>query len=100
MFGITHEQYLQMLSHYQLSAQLLLFSSGPLFPLSIIVLGIVLIRIKVTPVWQAVLLLIVGIAFPLSRIPRVVLMAHIADILLLIPCWFIAVKFLREANSS
>jgi hypothetical protein len=97
IFNIQHQTYLQTLSHYPFTSQLLLFASGPLFPLSVFVLGIIFSVKKVVPVWQALLFSLAGIAFPLSRITRIVWVAHIADILFLISCFFIAISFFKKA---
>jgi len=96
IFNIGHQQYLEALSHYPVSSQVLLFASGPLFPLSIIVLGIVLIRINAVPVWQGLLLTLAGIAFPVSRILRMELIAHITDFLFLLSCLFISLRFFKR----
>src|SRR6185503_13029928 len=45
IFNISHEQYLQAFSNYPVTSQILLFAAGPLFPLSILLLGINLVRI-------------------------------------------------------
>lgn len=92
IFNISHEEYLKELSAYPFSSQLLLFATGPLFPLSLLILGINLLRKKAVPVWVGILLCIGAIAFPSSRIPRIEWIAHIADVLLLIPT--VAVGFI------
>jgi len=97
VFNIQHQTYLQELSKYPFTSQLLLFSSGPLFPLSILILGIVLAIKKLIPAWQAILLAFAGIAFPLSRVPRIEWIAHVADILFFIPCFFIALRFFKKS---
>jgi hypothetical protein len=62
---------------------LVLFWSGPAFPLSILVLGIMLwVRKIVTPV-VAIILIIAAIGFPVSRIVRIEWLAHLDDLLLL-----------------
>lgn len=99
IFKIEHLAYLEKLSEYPFSSQLLLFASGPLFPLSIIVLGIVLMMTKKLPVWQCILFSLAGIAFPVSRITRNQMVAHGADLLLLVACIFIALHFFRRNTS-
>lgn len=92
VLNISHKEYIEALSHYPFTSQLLLFASGPLFPLSILLLGIQLLRKKIVPMVIALMLCIAGIGFPVSRIPRIELLAHIADIILVIPCFYIALK--------
>jgi hypothetical protein len=96
IFNISHEQYLILLSHYPVTSQILLFGSGPLFPLSILVLGINLLIKRSVPVWISILLCVAAVAFPLSRIPRIEWGAHIADLAMLIPCIAIAREILRR----
>lgn len=91
IFNISHTAYLEKLSQYPISSELLLFASGPLFPLSILVLGIVYLITKQMPFWIAISFCLAGIAFPLSRISRTEWIAHVADLLLLVPT--IAVGF-------
>lgn len=92
VLNISHVEYLQALGHYPFSSQLLLFASGPLFPLSIILYGIQAMRVRVMPVGIGILFCVAGIVFPASRITRTEWIAHLADLALLIPCFYIRVK--------
>ena len=96
IFNISHSVYLQKLSEYPFSSQLLLFATGPLFPLSLLILGINLLRKKAVPLWVGILLCIGAIAFPASRILRIEWIAHIADALLLIPTVTIGLLLLKK----
>ena len=96
VFNISHEQYLNSLSHYPVTSQILLFGSGPLFPLSILVLGINLMLKRSLPAWICILFCFAAVAFPLSRIPRIEWMAHIADLAMLVPSVAIALGMLRK----
>ena len=96
VFNISHEQYLYSLSHYPVTSQILLFGSGPLFPLSLLVLGINLLLKRSVPVWIGILFCLAAIAFPLSRIPRIEWIAHMADVAMLIPSVAMAGQILRK----
>ena len=96
IFNISHEQYLYLLSRYPITSQILLFGSGPLFPLSILVLGVNLMLKRSVPAWLGLLFCLAAIAFPLSRIPRIEWMAHIADFVMLVPSAAIAWQMLRK----
>lgn len=96
VLGVSHEAYLEALARYPVTSQLLLFASGPVFPLSILVLGIQIARKKAVKRWVGILLAVAGVAFPASRIPRIDTLAHAADILLLIPCLYLASKDLHR----
>ena len=99
VFSISHEQYLISLSRYPITSQILLFGSGPLFPLSILVLGIILIVKRLVPVWIGILFCLAAISFPLARIPpRTPWIAHITDLVLVIPCTVIALQILGKTG--
>jgi hypothetical protein len=100
LFNISHQQYIQTLSDYSISSQILLFAAGPLFPLSILLLGINLVRTKSVHVVIGVLLCFAAIAFPLSRVQRIEMVAHIADVLLLIPTVYLGINFLNKSKIS
>jgi hypothetical protein len=68
---------------FPLQMNLVLFWSGPAFPLSMLILGGFLIYGKKATVLTGILLIVGAIAFPLSRILRMELMAHLADAVLL-----------------
>src|SRR5678815_712480 len=96
VFNISHEQYLNSLSHYPATSQILLFGSGPLFPVSILVLGINFMMKRSVPIWMSILFCMAAVAFPLSRIPRIEWIAHIADLAMTIPSVAIAWEILRR----
>ena len=99
VFNISHYQYLDSLSKCPVTSQILLFASGPLFPLSILILGIVLSFRRVVNPWVGLMFCLSAIAFPLSRIPRIEWIAHLADVCLFIPCVIIAMKILRNTKA-
>lgn len=78
---------------YPIPMNIMLFWSGPAFPLSLLILGIVYIRTKSFPWWVGVVLALGAVAFPLSRIFRTEWIAHVADVLLLLPVGLIAYSF-------
>lgn len=98
IFNINHSEYLSALENYPVSSQLLLFSTGPLFPLSMLILGVVMLFTKSIKPWVAVLLCLAAIAFPLSRISRNISIAHAADLLLMIPAIYAGLQLLKAAN--
>ncbi|MFN8344562.1 MAG: hypothetical protein U0X91_06150 [Spirosomataceae bacterium] len=82
-------------AHQLFSTQMniLLFWSGPAFPLSLLILGIVYIRTKSFSRWVGALMALGAVAFPLSRISRTLWIAHLSDLLLLLPVCLIAYSF-------
>lgn len=94
-FGLSAEQSLDALAEHPVESAILLWSvAGPAFPLSMIVLGVALIRARLAPLWVGLLLAFGGAAFPLSRIPREVAVAHLADLLLLVPSAYLGWRLL------
>jgi hypothetical protein len=99
VLNISHEQYLNLLTNYPVTSQILLFGSGPLFPLSLLVLGISLIVKRSVPVWMGILFCLGAISFPLGRIPpRTPWIAHITDLALVAPCAVIALQILGNTR--
>jgi hypothetical protein len=72
-----------------------LLAPGGLFPLSLLVLGIVLWRTRRVPIWCGILLCVGGVSFPAGRIPRIEAVAHMTDLLLFIPAAWIGLRYLR-----
>ncbi|WP_020595489.1 hypothetical protein [Spirosoma panaciterrae] len=85
VFGISKETLLHEAAIHSLSFNITMFMSGPLFPLSLLVLGVQLLRKKAVPYWVGFVLCAGAIAFPVSRISRIEWIAHVADLLLFIP---------------
>lgn len=62
---------------------LVLFWAGPAFPLSLIIMGIMMLVKKVTSPWVGIMFIIAGIGFPVSRILRIEWIAVVDDVMLL-----------------
>lgn len=99
VFSISHDTYLSVAAKHSFAFNLLLFWSGPLFPLSLLILGINLIRKKAIQVWTGVLICLGAIAFPVSRIPRIEFIAHFADLLLVTPLSYIGVQYILNPQN-
>ena len=99
VFSVPHERYVHELSKYPVSSNLLLFQAGPLAPLSLVVLGLVMFFTKAVDWKIAMLIALGGILFPVSRISRVELVAHIVDAVQLIPMAVLGVQLLKYRNA-
>lgn len=99
ILNISHQQYLDSLAKYPVSSQLLLFGSGPLFPLSILVLGIMFIVKRPVSPLVGCLFCIGAAGFPVGRITRIESIAHLADICLVLPCVLVAVQVFRNVDA-
>lgn len=71
------------------------FLPGALFPLTLLFSAAALMRAKAIPFWCGALLCLGAIAFPLSRIPRVQWVALMADMLLLLPMFWLGWQHLH-----
>lgn len=98
-FNIPHEMYIQTLAKYPVASNLLLFQTGPLVPLSLFILGVVLLRLRAVDTWVTVFICAGAIMFPLSRIARNVVLAHISDALLFAPLAYIGIKMLYNKKA-
>ena len=96
IFHLSHRAYLDGYSQYPLSANLLLFWTGPLFPLSLLLLSVQLIRTRTLDSRAAILLGLGSIAFPISRIGRDPWVTHVADLLLVLAMAYYASHFIRK----
>jgi len=90
LFGFTREASIQAVTTFPLAADVIFYWPGPLFPLSLLMIGIALARTRIVPLWTAGLVCAVGIAFPFSRIPRIGWMAHVVDAAIVVACCTIA----------
>lgn len=95
IFGASQQESLDAASGYPMASGLVLWFVGPIFPASLVFLGVLLARARAVPVWVAVLLAASGAAFPLSRIPRTELFAHAADLAMLVASCYLAVLVAR-----
>jgi len=100
IFNISHQTYIEEFSKYPIATGILLFWSGPLAPVSLILLGIFFLKAKTVRSWVALMFILGGIAFPISRISRNEWIAHVADIFLLIPMWYLAKKIFSSKKNN
>lgn len=93
IFNVSDKIGVEAHQFYPIQMNILLFWSGPAFPLSLLILGVIYIRLKSFSWWVGALLAVGAVVFPLSRIMRIEWIAHISDLLLLIPVSVIAFSF-------
>lgn len=83
VFGVSGAESLAATADHPLAANLVLWLPGPAFPLTMVLLGVLLFHTRAVPRPLAAAIVLGGAAFPASRILRVDLIAHGADLLLL-----------------
>lgn len=97
LYGVPPESALSALAAHPIVANMIFWIGGPAFPVSVLILGIVLWRTGQIPAPLAVMLALGGLLFPVARIPRIDLIAHAVDLLMLIPAWYMGSQMLRSA---
>jgi hypothetical protein len=97
-FNISQAAELQAFVAHSLVYNLTLFWPGYMFPLSLLVIGIMLIRCKSVPWWIGLLICLGAVAFPVGRISRLPLVALAVNLLLLVPMLYLAWTFLASQS--
>ena len=92
LFGVPHAQAVRLLGAHPAAAYIGFWFAGLLFPISIFVLGVALTRIRAVPLPIGVLISVSAATFPLSRIPREITIAHVADLALLVPFTYLGAR--------
>lgn len=98
VFAVSGPQSLAALAHHPVTATLVLWTPGPLFPLTVFGLGAVLAWRRLAPTWVGALLCLAATVFPMSRIPRIEWIASVADVLLLVPFAWLGWTLLRRSG--
>lgn len=98
IFGISHAAAIDRLADYPLAANLLFWGCGPLFPLALAGFGVLLLRLRAVPLPVGVLLILGSAAFPISRMTRQPTIAHVADLLLLVPFAYVGLRSLGRPS--
>jgi hypothetical protein len=99
IFDVSDKIGIEAYSKYPVHMNLVLFWAGPAFPLTLLVLGIVIAFKKVVPISIGAMMSMGAIAFPVSRIMRIQTVAHLADLLLLIPLIFLLAHAFQNRNA-
>lgn len=94
IFGVSGAQSLAATAAHPVTSWLVLWAPGPMFPASLVLLGAGLLRTDLVPRPLAVTLMLGGLAFPVSRISRIDLIAHGVDAVLLAASAWLAVLVL------
>ncbi len=100
IFGLSEKAGVEAAEAFPLALNLIMYQSGPAFPLSLLILGIVLAYKKKITWISGILLSLSGIAFPLGRILRKVEVAHLTDFLLLVAVIWIAFQLGKRAEKK
>jgi hypothetical protein len=94
IFAIPHESYLRGFENYKWSSGILLFQTGPLAPLILLILGWILLRTKSADPLFDISIMAGAILFPVSRITRTEWITHVCDLFLLVPLSIMGARIL------
>ncbi|MEV0455806.1 hypothetical protein [Catellatospora methionotrophica] len=100
VYGMDAAGSLAALEQHPVTAGLLLWWTGPLFPLTLLLLGAGLIRTRQLPLPVGLLICAGAVLFPASRIPRAEWIAHIVDVVLLAPFLIAALRQPRQSAAG
>jgi hypothetical protein len=92
LYDIPHDRMLRGLADHPVVANAIFWIGGPAFPLTLVVLGVVLARTRTLAPWLGILLALGGALFPVARIPRLAGIAHAVDLMMLVPLWALGVR--------
>lgn len=84
-FEVGERVALEGFSHYPPQSILVLWLPGPVFPLSLLVFGVLLGWTRSASWWVSALICLASITFPLGRALRLEWIAYVADLLVVIP---------------
>ena len=97
-FHIPHKEMLETFASYPVFDNIVFWIGGPAFPSSLLVLGVVLATSRKWEWWMGVLIVLGAVLFPVSRITRIELIAHIDDVLMLIPLSYLGINLFIKDN--
>jgi hypothetical protein len=92
LLHIPHKQMLDIFAQHPVFDNIVFWIGGPAFPLSLLVLGVVLAATRKVPGWVGIMIVLSAVLFPVSRITRVEMIAHIDDMLMLVPMGYLGFR--------
>ncbi|MFG2050029.1 hypothetical protein ACGFIW_21690 [Micromonospora sp. NPDC048935] len=98
LFAVSHADAVERLGEHPFAAFAVYWTCGPLFPLSLFVLGIVLARVRVAPLPVGIMVSVGAVVFPLSRVTREASVAHLADLFLLLPFLYLGLRSMSQSR--
>lgn len=98
VYGVARPASLAALAAFPVATNIIFWIGGPAFPVSLVVLGFMLMRTKMVRAWIGIALLLGGLLFPVGRIFRLQWFAHIVALIILIPMWAIARQALHSGG--
>ncbi|MEV4756905.1 hypothetical protein AB0J86_17580 [Micromonospora sp. NPDC049559] len=98
VFDVSHAVAVERLQEHPFAAYPLYWILGPAFPIALFLLGLAVWRLRAAPAWVGLLIALGALAFPLSRITRDANIAHVADVLLLVPFVYLGLRSLRRSR--
>ncbi|MFI6077147.1 hypothetical protein ACIA5C_37000 [Actinoplanes sp. NPDC051343] len=89
---MSHADAIERLGEHPFAAFAVYWTCGPLFPISMFVLGLVMAKMRAAPLPAGIMISLGAVVFPLSRITREASIAHLADLFLLVPFLYLGLR--------
>jgi hypothetical protein len=96
VYGLDKDASLTALERYPVISWILLWGLGPLFPAAVFALGAGLARTRQLPRGLAILVCAGAVLFPLSRVPRAEWVAHLIDLMIVVPFLVAAARWREQ----
>ncbi|MEU3273049.1 hypothetical protein ABZ639_19585 [Saccharomonospora sp. NPDC006951] len=84
VFGLHDRVALEGFAEYPPQSLVVLWLPGPVFPLSLLVFGGLLLWTRLSPWWVALSICAAAVAFPLGRVLRLEWVAYVVDVLVIV----------------
>ncbi|WP_461003045.1 hypothetical protein [Streptomonospora sediminis] len=99
-FGLEGRPALEGFDDYPPQGVLVLWLPGPVFPLALLVFGLIIAWTRTSPLWVAALICLAAIAFPAGRVLRLEWVAYLVDVLVIVPFAHLAWRAWHGADGS
>jgi hypothetical protein len=100
LFAVSHADAVGRLGEHPFAAFAVYWVCGPLFPISLFVLGLVMAKMRAAPLPVAIMVSLGAVVFPLSRVTREASIAHVADLLLLLPFLYLGLRSMSRSHPA
>jgi hypothetical protein len=100
ILGVTEKIGLEAYARFPVQANLVLYWAGPAFPLTLIILGVLIVWKKIYPRFVGAIIFVGAVGFPVSRILRIMWVAHVVDFILLAGVVLIALELISNEEKE
>ncbi|TDD05323.1 hypothetical protein E1181_15505 [Saccharopolyspora terrae] len=99
-FGLHSRIGVAGFADYPPQSLLVLWLPGPVFPGALLVFGVLLFWTRMSPWWDAALICLAAVAFPLGRVLRLEWVAYVVDLLVIVAFAHLAWRAWRRSTAD